>query len=285
MNRRWLLGMSALLALAVCLPAHAIGLGYVPKVGEVHRYEVTAEGSMGMTIEALRETGRSHTTVEVKCEQTALSQTGKATLLQIKLLGGKGTTEREGHTEPFAVPTASAVIEVDRRGRVTRLVEMNLEGKDANELVRQWTELLSGWSQFSPLPEGEVNVGDTWNDTFPLAVPPRTPAIEISVKSQLLDLTNVQGRQCAKIQTSFSGLIEREGSDMGPFGKAGPTTGNLRCDLTWYYDYANSIFVGGEGAGGIDMSRFLQGPLGPGMPNRTAMSTKMQMNVKIVLVQ
>jgi hypothetical protein len=72
---------------------------------------------------------------------------------------------------------------------------------------------------------------------------------------------------------------------MGPFGSVGPTTGNLQGDLTWYYDSANSVFVAGEGSGSMEESRFLEGMLGPGMPNRTAVSTKMQTNVRITLVQ
>jgi hypothetical protein len=273
------------MAVTVCLPAHAIVLRYAPKVGEVHRYEVTAAGAFEMTIEALGQTSRTESGAEVQCEQRALSQTGDVTRLQTDLLGGKSTTKCDDQTESGEAPSGKVVVEVDRRARVTRLVEMNLEGKDASQEVGPWAEFLSKWSQCCALPEGDVEVGDTWADTFTNSLPAGGPRIKVSIKSQLLDVTTFQGRQCAKIRTTFSGPVELEGEDMGPFGSVGPTTGKLEADLTWYYDYANSIFVGGEGSGGLEMSRFLEGILGPGMPNRTGVSTKMQTNVKIALAQ
>ena len=273
------------MAVTVCLPAHAIVLCYAPKVGEVHRYEVTAAGAFEMTIEALAETSRTETTAEVQCEQRALSQTGDVTRLQTDMLGGETTTKCDDQTQSGEAPSGKVVVEVDRRGRVAKVVEMVLDGKEVSQEQGPWADALSSWSQFAALPDGDVNVGDSWTDTFLIALPHRMPRIKMSVKSQLLDVTTFQGRQCAKIRTTFSGPLELEGEDMGPFGGAGPTTGQLQGDLTWYYDYANSIFVGGEGSGGLEMSRFLEGILGPGMPDHTAVSTKMLMTVKIALVQ
>ena len=284
MNRGWLTGIIVGLTMAVCLPAHAIVLRYAPTVGEVHRYEVEAAGSFEMTMGAEGQSSPTQTTVEVQCEQRALSQTGAITRLQTNLLGGKGTRKWEGETEPVDVPTGRAVVEVDRRARITKLVEMNVEGTDASQDLAPWAEALSSWSQFAALPEGDVNVGDSWTDTFLIALPHGMPRIKMSVKSQLLDLTSLQGRECAKIRTTFGGPLELEGSDMGPFGSVGPTTGKLQGDLTWYYDYANSIFVAGEGSGGMDMSRSMQGILGPGVSDGT-FGTKMLMNVKIALAQ
>jgi hypothetical protein len=277
--------MVAGLIMAACMPAHAIVLRYAPTVGEVHRYEVKAAGSFEMTMGAEGQNSPTQTTAEVQCEQRALSQTGDVTRLQTDLLGGKTTTKCDDQTESGEAPTGKVVVEVDRRARVTRLVEMNLEGKDASQDLAPWAEALSSWSQFAALPEGDVNMGDSWTDTFLIALPHGMPRIKVSVKSQLLDVTTFQGRQCAKIRTTFSGPVELEGEDMGPFGSVGPTTGKLQGDLTWYYDYANSIFVAGEGAGSLGMSRFLEGILGPGMANRTAVSTKMLASVKIELVQ
>jgi hypothetical protein len=273
------------MAVTVCLPAHAIVLRYAPKVGEVHRYEVKAAGSFEMTMGAEGQNSPTQTTAEVQCEQRALSQTGDVTRLQTDLLGGKTTTKCDDQTQSGEAPSGKVVVEVDRRGRVAKVVEMVLDGKEVSQEQGPWAEFLSKWSQCCALPEGDVEVGDTWADTFTNSLPAGGPRIKVSIKSQLLDVTTFQGRQCAKIRTTFSGPVELEGEDMGPFGSVGPTTGKLEGDLTWYYDYANSIFVGGEGSGGLEMSRFLEGILGPGMPDHTAVSTKMLMTVKIALLQ
>jgi hypothetical protein len=285
MNRWLLTGAAATALLTTCLPAHAVVLRCAPKVGEVHRYEVTAAGSFEMTIPGAEgQTGGRQTTAEVQCEQKVLSQTGEVTRLQTDLLGGKGTTTMDGEAEPVQVPTGRAVLELDRRARITKVVEVNLAGKDVSQRLGPWAEFLSNWSQFSAFPEGDAKVDDSWTATFTSRLPLGGERIEMSIKSQLLDLTSLQGRQCAKIRTTFSGPLKLEGSDMGPFGSVGPTTGNLQGDLTWYYDYENSVFVAGEGSAGMERSRFLQGLLGLGMPDGT-FTDKMVMNVKVALVQ
>jgi len=291
MNRRWLAGAAAAALVTTWAGgrAHAVVLRYTPKAGAVHRYRVTAARALEATIEPLRDTSRTRiafeVAVEVRCEQKVLAQTGEVTRVETRLLGGKGTTSMHGQTESIGIPTGRAVVELDRRARATRVVDTVLEGKEASRPPGPWAELLTKWSQCWAFPEGDLKVGDTWSDTFTIPLPAGLPRVsKMSIKSQLLQLTSLQGRQCAKIRTTFSGPLELEGSDMGPFGSVGPTTGNLRGDLTWHYDYENSILVAAEGSAHVDMSKFLQGPMGPGVPDHTQ-STKMLMNVKVALAQ
>jgi hypothetical protein len=289
MNRWRLMGVAAGLTVTVACPpgapAQAIMLRYAPKVGEAHRYEVTATGAMDLTIEALEQASRTENSAEVQCEEKVVCQAGEVTRLQADLLGGKTTTRSEGRTESAEAPTGRVVVEVDQRGRMGKVVEVVLNGKEIGQELGAWAEFLWKWSRCCALPEGDVKVGDSWADTFGSSLPTGGPAVKVSIKSQLLEVTTFQGRQCAKIRTTFSGPLEAKGSDMGPFGSEGATTGRLQGDFIWQYDYENSVLAAAEGSGSMEESRLLEGVLGPGMPNRTVVSTKMQMSVKIALAQ
>jgi hypothetical protein len=108
---------------------------------------------------------------------------------------------------------------------------------------------------------------------------------KVAIKSQLLDLAEYMGRRCARIRTTFDGPLESGAESLGPFGNVEATTGRVQGDLIWQYDWENSVLVAGEGSGSMEESRLLEGILGPGMPDRTVVSTKEQVKLRIALDQ
>ncbi len=286
MRRRCMMGVASILALALCVPAHAIVLRYRPEVGSVQRHKASMAGRMESSMEGMGQTMRAEMTVELEYSEKALSQTGETTQMETELLGGKAEVKFNQQTQTVDMPTGKMVADLDSRGRVVKLVEADLPGEGSSDpFMGQGAESFPNWSQFSAFPEGDVSEGDSWSDTISVPTEPGGPEMEISFNSRLLALTTFQDRKCAKIHTTFSApmdldLAELSGGEEGEEAE-GAMTGALQGDLLWYYDYEKSVYVYGEGTIGMDMTMSVQAP---NMPGGT-MTTKMLMNLKTTLVQ
>jgi len=279
MTRRLLTGMTVCMALAICVPAHAIVLRYAPKVGEVHKQKASMSGRMEMTMEALQQTMRGEIMMDMDYSEKALSQTETVTRVQTDLLGGKGTVTMAGQAQSMDMPTGKMVCDMDRRGQVVKLVEMNMPG--AEQMMGPGAESLPNWSQFGALPEGDVAPDDTWSGKVTIPAGPSMPSIEMTFKCTLLDVTAFEGRDCAKIKTVFSGPFEMDLSQMRgvPAGAEGSVSATMQGDITWYYDYGNSVYIYGEGTVGMDMNM----SMGGAAAGAGDMTMKMLMNIKTAL--
>jgi hypothetical protein len=268
------------IAATVCVPAQAIVLRYAPKVGEVHKQKATIAGRMQTTMEGIGEAVRAEMTGEMEYSEKALSQTDTVTRVQTDLSGGKMSMTMAGQSQSLDMPTGKMVVDMDRQGRVVKLVEMDMPGSE-QMMGAAGAENFPNWSQFGAFPEGDVAVNDTWSDKLSMPAGPGMPAIEISYKCTLLDLSTFQGRKCAKIRTTFSGPFEMDLSKMAGVGAGagGAMNGTMQGDLVWQYDYENSVYVYGEGTVGMDMNMSVGGADMPG----GAMTMKMLMNIKTAL--
>ena len=285
MKRHCLAGMVTVLALAVCVPAHAVVLRFRPKVGAVHRHKATMAGRMETTMEGMGQTMRAEMAIDMEYSEKALSQTEDVTRLETELLGGKGEVTLNQQTQTMDMPTAKMVADLDPQGRVVKLIEADMpESAMSEQLMGKGAESFPNWSQFSAFPEGDVSEGDAWSDTISIPTTPGGPEMEMTFQSKLIALTTFQSRKCAKIRTSFSAPVDLDLAELsaGEEEEAeGAMTATLQGDLLWYYDYENSVYVYGEGTIGMDMKMSMQIPNVPG----GMMTTKMVMNLKTTLVQ
>jgi hypothetical protein len=285
MKRHCLTGMVALLAVAVCVPAHAVVLRFRPKVDSVQKHKASMAGRMETTMEGMGQTMRAEMAIDMEYSEKVLSQTDDATRIETELLGGKGEITFNQQTQTMDMPTAKMVADLDAQGRVVKLIEVDMpEGAMSEQLMGHGAESFPNWSQFSAFPEGDVNEGDAWSDTITIPTTPGGPEMEMTFQSKLIALTTFQSRKCAKIRTSFSAPMNLDLAELSAGDEddaEGAMEATLQGDLLWYYDYENSIYVYGEGTIGMDMKMEMQIPNAPG----GMVTTKMVMNLKTTLAQ
>jgi hypothetical protein len=262
--------------LSAALPAHAVVLRYQPAVGSVQKQKATMAGRMETSMEGLGQMMRMELVSEMNYQQKALSQTDEVTRVETKLLGGKASVKFGEQSQSIDMPDGKIVADIDRRGRMAKLVEMDMKGQQSQQMMG--ADSLGNWSQFAAFPEGEVTVGDSWADKITVPSTAGGPDLTLDLNSKLLSVETFQGRQCAKIRTTFSGPMEY---DLSAMGQAGAMNATLQGDMVWYYDYENSVYVYGEGTVGMDMNMASDAS---GMP-AGAMTSKMIMNVKLAMVK
>ncbi len=263
------------LLLLGALPAHAVVLKFQPAVGSAQKQKATMAGRIETSMEGLGQMMRMELVSEMNYQQKALSQTDDVTRVETKMLGGKASVKFGEQSQSVDMPEGKIVADIDRRGRLTKLVEMDMKDQQSQQMMG--ADALGNWSQFAAFPAGDINVGDTWADkiTTPSSA---GPELTLDLNSKLLSLETFQGRKCAKIRTTFSGPMTY---DLATMGQQGAMNATLQGDMVWYYDYDNSVYVYGEGTVGMDMSMSSEAP---GMP-AGAMTSKMIVNVKLALVQ
>jgi len=305
MRRGHLAGLTACLWLAMCLscltaaeapapaagegkvaeggatqvPAAAVVLRYAPKVGVAVKHKLTMAGRMEAASQAMDQPMRVQVRGSMSYTEKALSETADRVRVQQRLTGGEFVMNMGGQSQTQPMPIGKMVTEMDRRGRLVRVIEADLGDKAATADLLSGTGTWSELASFAALPEGQVKVGDTWSDQLKLPATAGSPEISLDVASRLVSLTTVEGRKCAQVRSTFSGplTIPIPGGQSG----AGSMQATLQGEMVWHYDYENSVYVKGEGTMGMDMKMSVSGPETPGMD----VSTKMIMNIKLALVK
>jgi hypothetical protein len=279
MRRRWAACLALFAWLGVGLPAYAVVLRYAPKVGVVTKHKVTVSGRAETTAEDVGRTMRVEISGTVNYHEKALSETPDRVRIETAVTGGKLTMKMGGSTQAQEVPTGRMVAEMDRRGRLVKIIESDLgQGQAGQSLMGPGSESWSNLTNFAAFPEGDVRVGDVWSDEISIPAAEGQPEIKLKLTSRLLALPEVGQRKCAKIRTNFSGPLAFAGSGESD---AGAMQATLQGDVVWLYDYQNSVYVSGEGKLGMDMKMNMSAPEMPGMD----MSMKMLMNVKLALAK
>jgi hypothetical protein len=282
MKRQYVLGLVACFLAAGSLPAQAIVLRYQPKVGEVTKHKASMAGRMETEMPGMDQTMHIEMTMSMDYSEKALSATDETTRLETRLLGGSATMKMNGESHTEDMPTGRMVADMDRRGRVARLVEADFGAPEFGEMMAPGGETFPNWSQFAAFPEGDVKVEDSWSDELQIPTGLGGPELKLTFTSRLLALTTFQDRRCAKIRSSFEGPMQFDMSDMnlpGEQGAEGSMEATLQGDMLWYYDYENSVYVYGEGSVGMDMKMSMAMPEGAG----GTMTTRMVMNIKTTL--
>ena len=273
---------------SLCLPAQAVVLRFKPKVNSIVKHKVTMSGRTEMTNEMLPEPMRMTMTMVMTSRQKILGQTKEGLKVQTTSSDGKMTMNMEemagmegmgGGKQTMKVPDSKMVTIMDDRGRVQRLVSSDVPG--AGGQMPFSNETLASLGGMTGLPEGDVKVNDTWSDQLNIPGSGQTPEINLSVNSRLLELLTYKGRQCAKIRTSFKGPMTMDLSQMGE-GASGSMEATMQGTFTQYYDYASSVWVGGDGQ--LTMNMTMAMPSAEGM-DAGPMTMKMVMNLKLQMIK
>jgi len=280
MKRIWLAVLALCGWAAVALPAHAVVLRYTPKVGAVAKHKVTVAGRMQADMEGAGETMRMEMDGWVEYTESALSETADTVRIETRLTAGKMTMKMGEESQSEEMPTGRMVADMDRRGRLVKMVEADFGGEvGAADFMSGGMGNWSSFSAFSAFPEGDVKVDDTWSDEVRLPSFEGGPEIALSANSRLLELGTYGGRHCAKVRTYVKGPMKF--SMPGMEGIAEQMEATLQGTVVWYYDYENSVYVSGEGSLGMEMT---MGMAPPDMPEMQ-MTTKMLINFKLSLVR
>lgn len=284
MKRRCAVGLAAGLLLVACLPAHAVVLRYRPKVDEVIKHKLTMAGRMQASVEGMGQLMQLEISGSMDYAEKALSATEETTRVETRLTGGAMTAKADGESQTQDVPTGYMVADIDRRGRVVKMISLEFGGEEAmpetmGPGAETWTSMPA---QFGAFPEGDISVNDSWSDELKIPTAPDGPEMTMNIESQLLALTTFQGRKCAKIRTAFEGPMNINLADFAGAGEGveGTMDAMLQGNMLWYYDYENSVYVYGEGTVGMDMNLSIPGADTPG-----GMTAQMLMNVKMALAR
>ncbi len=276
--------------MAVCLPAQAVVLRFKPEVNSIVKHKVTMSGRTEMTNDMMPQPMRMGMAMVMTSRQKILGKTDQGLKVQTTTSDGKmtmtfegleGMGDAEGGKQSQKLPDSKMVAIMDERGRLQQIVSSDMPGASDMPLSNDTLASLSGMTGF---PEGDVKVNDTWTDEMKIPASEGTPEINLSVNSRLLELLTYEGRQCAKIRTSFKGPMSFDLSQMA--GKAGSNaSGTMEATLqgtfTQYYDYAHSVWVGGDGQMTMSMTMNVSAQgvdTGP-------MNMKMAMNIKMQMVK
>jgi hypothetical protein len=284
MRRGYVVGVAAGLWLVSCVPAQAVVLRYRPTVGEVVKHKISMAGRMETTMAGMGQSMRMEMTGTIDYAEEALSETEETTRVENRWLGGKMSVRMNGESQSEDMPTGRLVVELDRRGRMVKMVEAEFGGESLTQgMMGPDLENLPTWSQFGAFPEEDVKVDDAWSEELEFPAVEGGPELTLVLNSRLLALTTFQERKCAKIRTTFEGPLAFDLSEMAPAEEEveGTMEAVLQGDMMWYYDYENSVYVYAEGAVGMDMAMSMAGPEMPG----GEMNMNMLMNMKYVLVE
>ena len=283
-SNRMIVVMASLCLVWLCLPAHAVVLRFKPKVNSIVKHKVTMSGRMEMTNDMFPEPMRVQMSMVTTEREKVLGETPEGLKIQTTTSGGKvksSTEGAEGDEDSQKLPDTTTVMIVDDRGRVKQVVSADLGEKGLSNPFSN--EALMSLANFATFPEGDVKPNDTWPDELNIPASEGMPEINLSVNSRLLELLTYQGRQCAKIRTSFKGPMSFDMSQIAdaPAGVSGSTEATLQGTFTQYYDYVNSIWVGGDGQMTMSMTMNMsaQGA------NTGPMTMKMVMNMKTQMVK
>ncbi len=274
-----------------CLPAQAIVLRYQPKVGEVVKQKGIITGRVDISMPGVEGMGQPMSTElqgTVEYAEKALSQAGETTRVEKRVLGGKITVQVMGEAQAVGMPATRTVVDVDRRGRVVKVIEadrgdMAATGQAGNMLAPGSDYIAQSPYQYTAFPEGEVEINDSWSEELKYPTTPGGPELTLESTSRLLALTTYQGRKCAKLRTSFEGPMDLDLSDVAPPGEEveGTMEAFIQGDMLYYYDYENSVYVHAEGAIGMEMTFSMAGPDMPA----GSMTAQMLLNMKVTIAE
>jgi hypothetical protein len=167
---------------------------------------------------------------------------------------------------------------------MVKMISADLGLKDGQSFpgMPDWSSL----SNVATFPEGDVKVGDVWESELNLPGASGMPAMDLKIKSRLLELSDDQGRKCAKIRSTFSGPLTMDLSQAAKSAGSkakemeGSISANMQGSFISLYDYENSCYLsqGGTLVMTMSLAPTEGSPIPPG-------SMKMNMTMKMALVQ
>ena len=268
MKRNSLLFSLVFLGVLFALPARAVTLRYALKKGTEITYKIQfAEASKRSGLLALRASETSSITAETVYRIKVLNVLPSGEMeLEREILSGKEKTTEDGETYEVDFLKEKTLFNLSPAGKITLLrTKKPKEAKPSEEPEEEDTkaskhepesklpsdmgelqlDLLTDGT-FVPLPEKEVQAGDSWeceigSEALQIPLPPGAKAepSKVKVKSTLTELADYKGRKCAHIKTTFEMAVSTEVSDPQMPIKAS-VNAKIAGLVDWYFDYENA---------------------------------------------
>lgn len=168
--------------------------------------------------------------INMACEVKAVAKQAENLKLEIKIdsmtqnvespqgTAGGSINDIKGKVFNMVISPAGKTVDISEASKVVYTVE----GSGENNLSQAFL------SYFPPLPEGEVNPGDTWttNDTVDTKSPGNSLWMPVQANYKFEGVENVDGIDCAKISSTISGTRKMSTQSQGMEIKtSGPFTG------------------------------------------------------------
>ena len=258
MKRTYLMGLVGMLLLAVVLPAQAVSLRYAFKKGTQFTYKIQNAG-LSKTSGLGEDKGPSYA---VRLDQTFRLKVVEVAAngdmeLEEEVIGGQLKISAGDAGKQKALPKGTRRFRLTPLGEITALsADDPKSDSDAGNSGAPFDDKPFGFDAdttqldflaaglFVPLPEKELKVGDSWESDFEVkasafALEGVVDAAQGKAASELLEIVNLNGHQCAKIKTRYEAPFQGEATPKGaPFtiGIAGRVAG----ETIWYFDNAKS---------------------------------------------
>jgi hypothetical protein len=262
MRKAHVIGLAVTLwAALAAVPAQAVVLRYTPEVGSTTTYQLVMKGDFSMTMAGIGEAASGQINSTMSMTQKALAKQDNGTKVEMRLTGGKITSDVAGEDTSQQVPPSQAVVVLDDRGRMVEVVSTDTGGQTGQAGLPGLDDwgALAGYGGF---PEGDVKAGDQWTDEVKVPASAMMPEMNLQVRSRLVELTTYQGRKAAKISSAFNGPISGDLSQLSqgaPQQVQGTMSGNLQGNFTCYYDYEKSVYLRTEGRFTTDIDTQMAG--------------------------
>jgi hypothetical protein len=248
-----------------CLPAHAIVLRYSPKEGLVTKHKMTMTGATTMTMPEMEGPAMNMKMAmsgSVLTTEKVLSTSEESATVETRITGGKINMTAQGQTNSVDIPEGRIVAEMDRHGRMVKIIESDMDTSTEQMLTGGLD--YNDFAEFgAAFPDDDLKVKDTWTGEMKLPLGEGLD-ITLTATSRLLELGVFQGRKCAKIRSTFKGPLTLDMSAMGMSEEGGESsaTGSLNGLFVSYYDYENSVYVSAEGTITVAMEMTSSDPQG-----------------------
>jgi hypothetical protein len=236
-----LAGCAAKTAVVESAPAPGIVLQYKMPAGQVLRYsevgEVKESGEvMGQTIESVTkaESAFSFRAKGAKEGNHLLEATIENMTIQIRSM--------QGELSPDLTPVIGKSFDMVLSPLGT---EVDVSGAESiqYEFMGSTRNLASGFKIFFPdLPEKPVEIGDTWPSNFTIADKNETTDIRIEMQGvcTLDGFETVDGMECARIKSEYTGTIQGTGNQQGAELYF---SGNAKGSDIWHFAVKEGLYV------------------------------------------
>ncbi|NIM06262.1 MAG: hypothetical protein GTO55_07760 [Armatimonadetes bacterium] len=313
MSRKRLIVIIGLWLASSALSAEAVTLRYSLQEGTelTYRVQVASTSRMsGMRDEKIEIRTRINQTFRLKVTKVLAD---KKMEIEQEILAGKLTMTAGGEEVEGPLPTGKRKFRVSPLGRVTFVAKQSAETAESVPHCEEHGECTeAGGSSpqgfFGPggeaiqvdflmpsifvlFPEKEVGPGDIWENEIelkswkhPLFLSEHFKPTVLKVRSELLELTQHNNRECAHIRTNWDIPLSPEGSaSISPSNVE--VAGKVRGEAEWYFDYRKSFTCAAEGSVQVFMKASGESPWETEEPRQaeTVMSV-MKANINTLLV-
>jgi len=212
--RKILLGLS-LFGLASLLPARAVVLVYKPLPPSGLRLQAAKDITLQMNTTGLKTPPVKRSLLQTEIYQETVSDIdpdGTMSLIRQAETGQILLKTEANPAKSFSLPGTQSFFRLTNRGKILSLRTFLDPAGETPEALPPELDLsfmtldlaaLEVMLTHPPLPQGEVQINQSWSEIFRLPNFLGASVTPVTLTSRLLEITQYQGRDCAKIRTAL----------------------------------------------------------------------------------